>query len=92
MNYLDVTFGSSGWEQFLDRITPGGTLDGVQFLAMMEQESEETQEEALQPCRFQISAFQPRAATKGALRKTEKVITTSLTPKQVIPLKTDLSA
>ena len=48
MNYLDVTFGSSGWEQFLDRITPGGTLDGVQFLAMMEQESEETQEEALQ--------------------------------------------
>ena len=48
MNYLDVTFGSSGWEHFLDRITPGGMVDGVQFLAMMEQESEETLEEALQ--------------------------------------------
>ena len=48
MNHLDVTFEASAWEQAFDRIAPGGMLDGVQFLAMMEPESEETLESALQ--------------------------------------------
>lgn len=45
---LDVTFDASDWEQALNQIAPGGRLDGVQFLAMMEPESEETLEDALQ--------------------------------------------
>ena len=48
MNHLDITFEASPWEQTLGQMEPGGTLDGVQFLTMMEPESEESLEEALQ--------------------------------------------
>lgn len=47
MNHLDVTFETSSWEQVIGKIAPGGQLDGVQFLTMMEQESEEDVETAL---------------------------------------------
>ncbi len=47
MNHLEFTFEASPWEQAIGEIVPGGTLDGVQFLTMMEQESEETLENAL---------------------------------------------
>ena len=35
MNHLEFTFEESPWEQAIAGITPGGTLDGAQFLAMM---------------------------------------------------------
>jgi len=47
MKDLEFTFETSPWEQVITQITPGGELDGVQFLAMMEQESEENLEAAL---------------------------------------------
>ena len=47
MNHLEFTFEASSWEQAISEIAPGGTLAGVQFLAMMEPESEEDLENAL---------------------------------------------
>lgn len=47
MNHLEFTFEAAAWEQAIGQIPPGGMLDGAQFLAMMEQESEETLENAL---------------------------------------------
>ena len=47
MNHLEFAFEESPWEQALAKIAPGGMLDGVQFLAMMEPESEENLEYAL---------------------------------------------
>lgn len=47
MNHLEFTFEASPWEQTLAQIVPGGQLDGVQFLTMMESESEEDLEAAL---------------------------------------------
>lgn len=47
MNDLEFTFETSPWELAIAQIAPGGELDGVQFLAMMEQESEENLETAL---------------------------------------------
>ncbi len=48
MNHLEFAFEASPWEQAFDKLTPGSMLDGVQFLAMMEPESEENLEHALQ--------------------------------------------
>ena len=47
MNHLEFTFEESPWEQAISEIATGGELDGVQFLAMMEPESEEDLEAAL---------------------------------------------
>ena len=47
MNDLEFTFETSPWELAIAQIAPGGELDGVQFLTMMEQESEENLETAL---------------------------------------------
>lgn len=47
MNHLEFTFEESPWEQAIAGITPGGELDGVQFLTMMEPEREEDLEAAL---------------------------------------------
>lgn len=47
MNQLEFTFENSAWELAIAGIAPGGTLDGVQFLTMMEPESEENLEAAL---------------------------------------------
>lgn len=47
MNHLEFTFEESPWEQAIAGITPGGTLDGAQFLAMMEPESEDSLEAVL---------------------------------------------
>lgn len=47
MNQLEFTFENSAWELAIAGIAPGGSLDGVQFLTMMEPESEENLEAAL---------------------------------------------
>ena len=47
MNHLEFSFGEAVWEQAIAGIAPGGEMDGVQFLAMMEPESEENMEAAL---------------------------------------------
>ena len=47
MNHLEFTFEASQWERSFAKLAPGSTLDGVQFLAMMESESEENLEYAL---------------------------------------------
>ena len=47
MNHLEFSFGEAVWEQAVAGIAPGGEMDGVQFLAMMEPESEENMEAAL---------------------------------------------
>lgn len=47
MNHLEFTFEASQWERSFAKLAPGSTLDGVQFLAMMESESEEILENAL---------------------------------------------
>ena len=47
MNDLEFTFETAPWEQVIARTDCGGELDGVQFLALMEQESEENLEDAL---------------------------------------------
>ena len=47
MNHLEFTFEESPWERAITGIAPGGELDGVQFLTMMEPESEENLEAAL---------------------------------------------
>lgn len=46
MNQLDFTFEKSPWEQFLENLPNGGTLDAVRFLALMESETEENIEAA----------------------------------------------
>lgn len=48
MNDLEFTFEASVWEQAFDELTPGSMLDGVQFLAMMEPQSEAEVESALE--------------------------------------------
>lgn len=47
MNHLEFTFEESPWERAIVGIASGGEIDGVQFLAMMEPESEENLEAAL---------------------------------------------
>ena len=47
MNHLEFTFEESPWERAITGIAPGGEMDGVQFLAMMEPENEENLEAAL---------------------------------------------
>ena len=47
MNHLEFTFEESPWEQAIADIAPRGEMDGVQFLTMMEPESEENLEAAL---------------------------------------------
>ena len=47
MNHLEFTFDVSPWEQTIGEIAPGSMLDGVQFLTMMEPESEDALENAL---------------------------------------------
>ena len=46
MNTLDFSFEQSPWEALLDTLRPGDAVDAVNFLTMMEGESEETVEEA----------------------------------------------
>ena len=48
MNRLEFTFDTAPWEQVIAEITPGGQLDAMQFLALMESESEENLEAALE--------------------------------------------
>ena len=47
MNHLEFAFDASEWEQVIGELAPGGQLDGMQFLALMEPESEENLEAAL---------------------------------------------
>ena len=47
MNQSEFTFEESPWEQLLGGLNPGSSLDGVQFLTMMESETEENLEYAL---------------------------------------------
>lgn len=47
MNDLEFVFESSPWEQAIDEIAPGGTMDAMQFLTLVESESEEEVETAL---------------------------------------------
>ena len=47
MNDLEFVFETAPWEQAIGEIPQGGQLDGVQFLALMEPESEENMENAL---------------------------------------------
>ena len=47
MNHLEFTFEEAPWEQAIAGIAPGGEMDGVQFLTVMEPESEENLEAAL---------------------------------------------
>ena len=48
MNDLEFTFDSTPWEQAVGEIATGGSMDAMQFLTLMEPESEENLEEALQ--------------------------------------------
>ena len=48
MNKLEFVFEMPAWEQTIAQLPQGGLLDGVQFLAMMEPESEDALENALQ--------------------------------------------
>lgn len=47
MNHLEFAFDAAPWEQAIAEIAPGGQIDGMQFLALMEPESEENLEAAL---------------------------------------------
>lgn len=47
MNRLETTFSPDTWEETLAQLAPGGQLDAVQFLTMMEPESEDDMEAAL---------------------------------------------
>lgn len=46
MNHLEFTFEQPLWEQLLESVAAGGTLDAVRFLAAMEPENEESVEAA----------------------------------------------
>ena len=48
MNTLDFSFEQSPWDLYLDTLRPGDTIDAVNFLTMMEGESEMAVEAALQ--------------------------------------------
>ena len=48
MNQLDNTFEASPWEQVLDTLRPGTQLSAARFLTMMEPETEDTVEDALE--------------------------------------------
>ena len=47
MNHLEFTFETPLWEQVIESIPAGGTLDAVRFLTLMESESEEQLEAVL---------------------------------------------
>ena len=47
MNHLEFAFDAAPWEQAIAEIAPGGQMDGMHFLALMEPESEENLEAAL---------------------------------------------
>lgn len=48
MNQLDFTFEKTLWEQVLETLPAGGSLDAVRFLTLMESENEETMEMAFE--------------------------------------------
>ena len=48
MNQWDITFEASPWEQVLDTLRPGTQLSADRFLTMMEPETEDTVEDALE--------------------------------------------
>ena len=48
MNQWDITFEASPWEQVLDTLRPGTQLSAARFLTMMEPETEDTVEDALE--------------------------------------------
>lgn len=47
MNQLEYIFEEAGWEQTITAMPDGGTLSGMQFLTLLEPESEESLEQAL---------------------------------------------
>lgn len=48
MNQWDITFEASPWKQVLDTLRPGTRLSAARFLTMMEPETEDTVEDALE--------------------------------------------
>lgn len=48
MNQWDITLEASPWEQVLDTLRPGTQLSAARFLTMMEPETEDTVEDALE--------------------------------------------
>lgn len=47
MNDLEISFGESPWEEWLDTIKPGDTVSAANLLAMMEGEAEQALEDVL---------------------------------------------
>lgn len=47
MNELEISFGESPWETWLDSIKPGDTVSAARLLALMEGEEEQTLEDVL---------------------------------------------
>lgn len=47
MTQLEFAFDAAPWERVIEALLPGGQLDGVEFLALMEPESEDNLEAAL---------------------------------------------
>ena len=71
MNDLEFTFDCAPWEQAMGEIAPGGSMDAIQFLALMEPESEESLEAALElldakDIILSIENLSPFAASKDA--------------------------
>lgn len=74
MNTLDFSFEQSPWDLYLDTLRPGDTIDAVNFLTMMEGESEMAVEAALQDMEdaamvLDISKLPKPAGTGEAARR-----------------------
>lgn len=82
MNHLDFTFEQSTWEQILEALPAGGTLDAVRFLTMMEPESEESVEAAFSLLNekdillnlAQLEKFAPSGDTAVRLRFEQQLV------------------
>ena len=48
MNTLDFSFDKTPWEQYLEQAPQNGTIPAIRFLTLLEQEEEETLEDAFQ--------------------------------------------
>lgn len=82
MNELDITFDAAPWEGFLERIGPGERVNGVELMALLEGEPEETVEDVFRNLEekgvyLDLSEF-PRVAGTGEaavrLRREEQLV------------------
>lgn len=93
MNNLDFEFEQAPWQRFLDQMAPGTRFRAEQLLALMEEEDEQTLEDALELCQernlFPVVSDLPKVYGSGdgavRLRAEEQLAAKGLRPADMEP-------